>query len=471
MSGRAQRETERRANEVEKLRKAAAYLEAAELSRRATASARDAAALYRVRTSTYEERENLFVEAIRLARAAIGKAPDLAGPHHTLGQILESRHQWTDAIEAYDQATRLDPHLAEAFYHRCVCRLEIYELIVNPVVRIERTGSREPLKSRQARGEELLKAVRADMDRVHAIQGKVDESSRDERYIQGMIAFAEKRFPVSRQIAEQLMSESRTNEMVWFLLARSQAAQSRLSEAIETMTDLIENVMPQHSRAWHARALYKGRLDDHRGARDDFARAVQLDPKEARSHWGLAREELRLKNWAAALQAFDAGLALQEPEPRAIHGRGEARERTGNLDGALQDYEAALRLDPTAVSVCYDRGRVRIKKGDREGGIADQTKAAEETPPPTRAQSTRLVEHWTREIEWDPQDGWAWFQRGLTKKEKRDIPGAIEDLSKAIEVNPLFAMAYHRRAELREATDPAGAAQDHAAASRLRGTK
>jgi len=460
ISGRAQRAAD-----------SASYLEAAELSRQATAAARDAAALYRVRTSTYEEREKLFAEALRLARTAITKAPNFGGPHYTLGQILEARHQWSEAIDAYDQAIRLDPNLAEAFTHRCICRLEVYESVVNPVVRIERTGAREPLSARQARGEALLKAVRDDLDRVHAIRGKVDENSRDERYVQGGIAFAEKRFPVSRQIAEQLIGETRTNEMVWFLLARSQAAQSRLTEAIATMTDLIENVMPQHSRAWHARALYKARLDDHRGARDDFARAVQLDPREARSHWGLGREEMKLKNWPAALRAFDAGIALQPPEPRAIHGRGEARERTGDLDGALQDYEEALRLDPTAVSVYYDRGRVRIRKGDREGGIADQTKAAEETPPATRAQLTKVVEHWTKEVEGDPEDAWAWFQRALMRRDKRDIPGAIEDLSKAIAVNPLFAAAFQQRARLREATDPAGAAEDDAAARRLRGTK
>src|SRR6185503_5339325 len=337
----------------------AGYLEAAELSRQATASARDAAALYRVRTSTYEEREKLFVEAVRLSRAAIERAPDLGGPHYTLGQILEARHRWSEAIDAYDQAIRLDPNLTDALVHRCICRLEMYEGIVNPVVRIDRAGAREPLSARQARGEELLNAVRADLDRVHAIRGKIDETSREERYVQGAIAVSEKPSQVSRQIAEQLITETRTNEMVWFLLARSQASQNRLAEEIDTMTDLIDNVMPQHSRAWHARALYKGRRDDHRGARDDFARAVQLDPREARSHWGLGREELKLKNWAAALQAFDAGIALQEPEPRALHGRAEARERTGDLEGALRDYEEALRLDPTAVSVYYDRGRVR----------------------------------------------------------------------------------------------------------------
>jgi serine/threonine-protein kinase len=461
VTGREQREAQRRANELERAQRETAYREAAELSRKATTLARDAKALYLIRTSTYEHREKLFADAFLLARAAIQRAPDLAGAYFTLGQIWEMRHQWTEAIEAYDRALQRNPDLAEALHHRCLCRLEIYEEVVNPPVRIDRFGERELLATRQARGEVHLKAIRADLDRYHALRGKVDESSREERYVQAGIAFVEKRFQESKQIAEQLVAEARTDEMVWFLLARSQAAQQRLTEAIDTLTDLIENVMPQHSRAWHARALYKGRREDHQGARDDFARAVQLDPKSHRSHWGLGREELRLKRWPEALKSFDAGMALMEPDPRAIHGRGEARERTGDLQGALQDFEAALRKDPAAESVYYDRGRVRIRLGDREGGIADQTKAAEAAPRPGRSQLSRAIEHWTKEIEWDPEDAWAWFERGLAKRDRADVAGALDDLSKAIAVNPLFAAAIRQRAGLRYSQgDAAGAMAD-----------
>jgi tetratricopeptide (TPR) repeat protein len=449
VSGREQREAQRRANEIDKLKKAEAFLEAAELSRKATAMARDAKALYLIKTSTYEDREKRFAEAFRHARAAIEKAPEMGGAHFTMGQIRESRHQWAEAIQAYDQAIRYDPNLAEALYHRCICRLEVYEEVVNPVTRIDRYSERESLASRQARGEPTMKSIRADLDRFHALRGKVDETSQDERYVQAAIAFAEKRFQTSKQLAEQLIAEARTNEMAWFLMARSQAAQTKLSEAIATMSDLIANVMPQHSRAWHARALYKGRLKDHQGARDDFSRAVQLDPAQARSHWGLGREESKLQHWAEALRSFDAGIALAEPDARSIHGRGEARERTGDLDGALEDFQAALRKEPGALSVLYDRGRIRIRKGDRAGGVVDQTTAAEGTPRAARTQLAKAIEHWTDEIQGAPDDGWAWFERALARRDRGDLPGAIEDLSKAIDANPLFAAAFRHRGGLR----------------------
>ena len=73
------------------------------------------------------------------------------------------------------------------------------------------------------------------------------------------------------------------------------------------------------------------------------------------------------------------------------------------------------------------QGLIKMHTNDYSGAIADFTKA----------------------IEWDTEDAWAYSGRGFCRDRLKDYPGAMSDLSKAIELDPQNASAWGSRGLVR----------------------
>lgn len=72
----------------------------------------------------------------------------------------------------------------------------------------------------------------------------------------------------------------------------------------------------------------------------------------------------------------------------------------------------------------YNRGDARFKKGETDRAISD----------------------FTRAIEMNPKFAMAHFYRGRAYLSKRELDQSVSDLNKAIEIDPGFAVAYSERA-------------------------
>ena len=70
------------------------------------------------------------------------------------------------------------------------------------------------------------------------------------------------------------------------------------------------------------------------------------------------------------------------------------------------DYNRAIRLDPKYAYAYYDRGLAKKQKSDLDGAIAD----------------------YNRVIELDPKFAKAYCDRGVAKRRKSDLDGAITRL-------------------------------------------
>ena len=80
-------------------------------------------------------------------------------------------------------------------------------------------------------------------------------------------------------------------------------------------------------------------------------------------------------------------------------------------------------------SIAYsNRGVAKKAKGDLDGAIADYNRA----------------------IELDPKDASAYYNRGNAKKAKGDLDGAIADYNRAIELDPKLAIAYYNRGNAKD---------------------
>ena len=107
----------------------------------------------------------------------------------------------------------------------------------------------------------------------------------------------------------------------------------------------------------------------------------------------------------------------------------------------------AIELKPDYADAYNNRGIAKKAKGDLDGAIADYTKA----------------------IELKPDDADAYINRGDAKKAKGDLDGAIADYTKAIELKPDDAEAYVNRGDAKKAKgDLDGAIADYTKAIELK---
>jgi tetratricopeptide (TPR) repeat protein len=134
----------------------------------------------------------------------------------------------------------------------------------------------------------------------------------------------------------------------------------------------------------------------------------------------------------------------QELSAEAYFHRGLALH--DNSDEEIAYYSEAIRLDPRCVEAYSNRGVARRARGDLAGAIADYTEA----------------------IRCYPRHASIYRNRGNAHEARGDLAGAIADYTEAIRRYPRHASIYRNRGNAHEARgDLAGAIADYTEAIRL----
>ncbi len=157
--------------------------------------------------------------------------------------------------------------------------------------------------------------------------------------------------------------------------------------------------------------------------------------------------------------------------------RGIANRGIGSYDEAIADYGKALALDASNSNAFYNRAIAKKAKGDVTGAIADYSETIKLNPQDSDAYFNRAsiyhydlnapekaLADYTRSIDIKPSAD-AYTYRGVVRFARRDYQGAIADHTKAIELNPDYAVAYNHRGIARNAAgDARGSKLDYARA-------
>ncbi|MCR4317422.1 MAG: tetratricopeptide repeat protein [Planctomycetes bacterium] len=137
--------------------------------------------------------------------------------------------------------------------------------------------------------------------------------------------------------------------------------------------------------------------------------------------------------------------------------RAEKRFRQERYDDAIKCLITLLKNQDTPdwlrknanenlAAAYYNRGNARGKQGDLVRAIEDCTKA----------------------IEIDPENAGAYNNRGVARGDQGDLKGAIEDYTRAIEIDPENAVAYNNRGVARsEQGDLKDAIEDYTSAIKI----
>ncbi|MGP3961528.1 tetratricopeptide repeat protein [Nonomuraea sp. 3N208] len=255
------------------------------------------------------------------------------------------------------------------------------------------------------------------------------------------------------------------------------AALSLVESAIELARELGER-HPLHRMVLLAnRAQLLAALGHAKEALEDYAAAIAIDP--AFPDYYLERGNLlfKLGQHEEALADYERAMRAGPPLPEAYYNRAELRIVRGDTGGALADLGRVIELDPDYLDAYINRAGLLAATGQDEEAMADVTAGLALVPGnphlltvlgQLETTAGRLAEARTAldlAVEGAPTLAAAWGNRAVLRYTAGDLEGAVEDLSRAIELQPQPDLYVNRAIALRALGRDADADADERRAS------
>lgn len=179
-----------------------------------------------------------------------------------------------------------------------------------------------------------------------------------------------------------------------------------------------------------------------------YAQTLKANPNLPAAHALQGLTALGRKDFAGAIPHLTKAYELLPQETNFLATRAMCHFMTNNFDQAVQDANSVLRGNPNHAGTLFIRGSSLAAKGDSRGAINDLNRALQLQPLPA-GYTTRAAAH---------------FDLG-------DNLRALEDLSAALQLDPQLFDAYELRGRVQQkAGDHAAAVQDFSRAVELVGT-
>lgn len=127
-------------------------------------------------------------------------------------------------------------------------------------------------------------------------------------------------------------------------------------------------------------------------------------------------------------EATPATVVAQLDDAGQLLNRGADKFDTGDIEGAIADFTEAIRLEPNYSLAYYNRGRAYSELDQKQEAIDDYTKALE------------VNQRWG-----NLGPAAAFVNRGNARDDLGDDEGALRDYADALRINPNYGLAYENR--------------------------
>jgi tetratricopeptide (TPR) repeat protein len=163
------------------------------------------------------------------------------------------------------------------------------------------------------------------------------------------------------------------------------------------------------SQMYLMRGKIKLTIEDMKGAKADFDKAIAIDGNMAEFYVLRAMHGSRVKDNKAALADMDKAISLEPENAQYYALRSDAKRDLGDNTGAMEDLQKSLEIKPG--STAYNNlADIKNVAGDYKGALKEVNNA----------------------IKLEPKHGAAYCTRGEIKSNMKDYAGAIKDFKKAI---------------------------------------
>lgn len=272
--------------------------------------------------------------------------------------------------------------------------------------------------------------------------------------------------------AKYSQSELVTNPRIKWLLGAPYVEQGDLhsldkaySKAIESYTKALNAGENHVFYGKRGKAYY--RSGQYAKAASDLSRAIELYPEESEHYRWRSKSYLEQGEMNKALADSDAAIMLAPDDKytKNLYARviskleriGYEQAKQHNLDEALRYYDMALRSAPDNADIHSRRASVYIDKGQYDLAKEDMRDAIRLDPRSFNhykrmdwllAQENawdQIIAYWDQYIELDPENSWAYVERGGAYYRKGDIKGAVENAKIAADMGNSEGKKYYDR--------------------------
>jgi tetratricopeptide (TPR) repeat protein/S1-C subfamily serine protease len=235
------------------------------------------------------------------------------------------------------------------------------------------------------------------------------------------------------------VSQGNTTASQWLERGNQLWRLRRYPEAIQAFEAAIKQKPKFIHLAYYGKGLALGYSGQYPEARIALQQAVQSQPDFVPAWYGLSLVYRESNQLDKALAAINKAIQLQPNNPNLYNEKQQVLSNLKRYREAAAAINKAIEISPRAVFY-YNRGNVRNELGDKPGAIDDYTQA----------------------IKINPNLAQAYYNRGNVRNDLGDKQGAIDDYNQAIKINPNYADAYYNRGIVRdELGDKQGAIDDY----------
>jgi len=124
-----------------------------------------------------------------------------------------------------------------------------------------------------------------------------------------------------------------------------------------------------------ANTKYKHR--DYYGAIADYAKAIELDPKNVDAYYYSGLAKVNLHNFVGAIVDYTKAIEINPKSANTFYNRGNAKHELHDYTGAIADFTKAIEINPKLRNAYYNRGISKMSIGHKNSGCKDFRKAGE----------------------------------------------------------------------------------------------
>jgi len=252
-------------------------------------------------------------QAVQAYREAIRLKPDLADAWYNLGIAYRKVGQYQQAVQAYREAIRLRPDDAEAWNNLGIAYDQLGQL------------------------QEAIRAYR------EAIRLKPDLADAWHNLGIAYLALGQPQEAVrAYREAVRLMPDLPD---AWNNLGIACRRLGQYDDAVQAYREAIR-LKPEHGEAWVNLGVVYGQLGRHREAARAYRQAVHLMPDLADAWYNLGVTYGNLGQYQEAVQAYREAIRLKPDDALAWDNLGVAYALQGNRSKVMEVYQRLKALDP-----------------------------------------------------------------------------------------------------------------------------
>ncbi|XP_048456382.1 uncharacterized protein ttc6 [Rhincodon typus] len=423
-----------------------------------------------MKAGKYEDALNSFQKALALEPEAseiriantVNTSVEI---YYHMGLCYTELNQLREAMDSFNNAMKLVPNFAKAYYQRGLCSLKLHDfnciydfhraLTINPQF-FEVYLSRAVYYAMQGR---YLKAILSCNEAL-----KIEPRSIRAFLCRGALKFCSKAYRLAIADLTEAINMNETCILGYFNRAVCHQQMNDLQKALKDygIVLLLGTHKKLNLKVFVNRGLLYLKMDDHQNALKDFKAAIVEEPENAYIHHAVAICCHKLHYLEEAVNSFSQALKLDPFFVDAYNGRGNVYMDFGDTAGikqAQKDFVQALHLNPKCVKSRLNLGYNFQVLGRFQKAWNQFSITIDIDPMFHDAYEGRAM------VNLQMLNTFAAFQdinaalkicksaklftnRGVISQFTGDLPNAMRDYQKAISLDPTYSLAYFNAANL-----------------------